>query len=696
MTDAYASLSDFVAIPRIDGLALSPDGTRAVLTVATLDKNGTAYERALWEIPADGSGTPVRLTRSAKGEAGAAFTATGDVLFTSTRPDGGDASEDEKPQLWLLPERGGEARCISRLAGGVSGIATIAADASAAILSAQLMPSASTLEDDARIRQVRTKGKVSAILHSAYPVRHWDHDLGPAEPHLLSLDLDGLPAEEAVPARASAQSGPDAEPDATAPYPRSLPRPQDLTPQPGTSADVAGVAITPDGSTVIAAMQVSVGRSSRYRLVSINVASREHTVIAEQEGYDYVNPAISLDGSILAYGRSAKSTPQGPTDQEIWIADIDGSNARQIAADWDRWVALSQFSADGGALIVTADHDGRCPVFSIDVASGEVTQITHDDAAYMAVAVDRTGAGLVALRSTMIEPLHPVRIGFDGAITRLANPAPVPEVNAQLTDVDVTAEDGARVRGWLLTPAGASAESPAPLLLWIHGGPLNSWNAWSWRWNPALAVARGYAVLMPDPALSTGYGLEFIARGWNSWGSKPYTDLLAITDAVEARPEIDAARIAALGGSFGGYMANWVAGHTDRFNAIVTHASLWAMDQFAGTTDHADYWQSIFTPEAMVENSPHRFVGDIDTPMLVIHGDKDYRVPVGESLRLWAELAEHYAEPDGSMVHRFLYFPDENHWILKPQHAVVWYETVFAFLSDHLLGEKAELPEVLG
>ena len=265
-----------------------------------------------------------------------------------------------------------------------------------------------------------------------------------------------------------------------------------------------------------------------------------------------------------------------------------------------------------------------------------------------------------------------------------------------MTEVDATATDGARVRGWLVLPEGASAEAPAPLLLWIHGGPLNSWNAWSWRWNTMLAAARGWAVLLPDPALSTGYGLEHIARGWNAWGGHPFTDLMAITDAVVDRDDIDEARTAAMGGSFGGYMANWVAGHTDRFDAIVTHASLWALDQFGGTTDDSSYWQSIFTPEALETNSPHRAVADIVTPMLVVHGDHDYRVPIGEGLRLWSELAEHHADPDGRMPHRFLYFPDENHWVLKPQHAKVWYETVFAFLDEHVRGSEWRRPELLG
>ena len=138
-------------------------------------------------------------------------------------------------------------------------------------------------------------------------------------------------------------------------------------------------------------------------------------------------------------------------------------------------------------------------------------------------------------------------------------------------------------------------------------------------------------MLLPDPALSTGYGQDFIQRGWGAWGGPPFDDLMAATDAACAHPRIDATRIAAMGGSFGGYMANWMAGHTDRFAAIVTHASLWALDQFGPTTDTAYYWRREMTPEMTAANSPHHFVDKISTPMLVIHGDKDYRVPIGEA-----------------------------------------------------------------
>ena len=201
-------------------------------------------------------------------------------------------------------------------------------------------------------------------------------------------------------------------------------------------------------------------------------------------------------------------------------------------------------------------------------------------------------------------------------------------------------------------------------------------------------------MLLPDPALSTGYGLDMVRRGWGDWGGAPYTDLMTMTDAALEHPAVDASRTAVMGGSFGGYMANWIAGHTGRFAAVVTHASLWDLEQFGPTTDAAYYWTREMTRERSIAHSPSRFADAITSPVLVVHGDKDYRVPVGEGLRLWWDLCSR-AEDPATMPHRFLYFPDENHWVLTPGHAKVWYETVLAFLDHHVLGQPERVPELL-
>ncbi len=324
-------------------------------------------------------------------------------------------------------------------------------------------------------------------------------------------------------------------------------------------------------------------------------------------------------------------------------------------------------------------------------------RITRDDAAYESLCPAPGGQALYALRASISEPPTPVRIDLSQPGTdpvRLPAPGGSVEVPGRVEEVSASAADGTTIRGWLVLPDGASAESRAPLLLFVHGGPVMSWNSWSWRWNPWLMAARGYCVLLPDPALSTGYGQAFIARGHGTWGDKPYTDLMAITDAVAARPDVDQDRTAMMGGSFGGYMANWIAGHTDRFGAIVSHAGLWALDQMFGTTDNPAFWRRIFghpatEPERYLASSPDLHADSITTPMLIIHGDRDYRVPVTEALRMYAELSSR-----GKRA-RFLYFPDENHWILKPGDIRVWYETVFAFLAENVLGDDWRRPPLL-
>jgi len=652
----FQDLDEFLALPRASGLAVSPDGSRVVTSIAELNEKRTEFVSAIWELDPAGKQPARRLTRGVKGESSPEFTADGDLLFVAARP----TEDDDKPpaSLWRLPAAGGEAVEELALPGGIDAVRTARA-AAATVVAAKLMRSAASADQDKRLRTLRKDNKISAVVHSGYPVRYWDHDLGPDRPHLL--DVGG---------------------------------PRDLTPQPGDALGEADFDVSSDGTFVVTSWHdPAPGASIRGTVVRIDLATAQRSTVADDPDADLEHPTISPDGTAVAFIRETHSTPDKAP--RITLCHMRfGEPFVELTAEWDRWPTSVTWSVDGSVLIVTADEGGRGPVFAVAPSSGAVTRLTDDDYTYSDVRTAPEDV-IFAMRSSYAQPPHPVRIDPDGTVTELSC-AERPKLPGTLTEVTAAADDGQPVRSWLALPHG---DTQAPLVLWMHGGPLASWNAWHWRWNPWLLVARGYAVLMPDPALSTGYGQDFIQRGWGAWGFAPYTDLMAATDAACAHPRVDGTRTAAMGGSFGGYMANWIAGHTDRFDAIVTHASLWALDQFGPTTDGAYWWAREMTPEMAEQNSPHRFVGQIRTPLLVIHGDKDYRVPIGEALRLWFELLTESGLPaavDGTSPHRFLYFPSENHWVLSPQHAKIWYQVVTAFLARHVLGEDVELPETLG
>ncbi|MCX6477118.1 S9 family peptidase [Rhodococcus sp. (in: high G+C Gram-positive bacteria)] len=665
----FDELDDYIALARLSGLVLSPDGSLLICARAVLDDKSAEYVSSLWEIDPEGRRPARRLTWGSTSESGAAFAFDGDVLFTATRAVPGES--DPQPALWRLPAAGGEAQLLISRPGGVSSVSAAKA-APTFVAQTSVMASAISLDQDDQVRSARKDKKVTAMLHTGYPVRHWDHDLGPDHPHLVVAETD---SKESVELR-------------------------DITPTAGAALRETSTTISDDGLFVVTTWTVGdASAARRSTLVRIDTVTGDRVTLVDEADADVYNPVLSPDGTKLAFIRETLTTPESAPRMTLQLYDFGSGAVTGVADGWDRWPTSLAWLPDGSGLVVTADDGGRGPIFTIDLW-GQPVRLTADDAAYTDVRVAPDGESIYALRASYEAPPHVVRVDLrSGEITALRGPDTLPELPGTLTEITARAEDGSTVRSWLALPTGAAPHAPVPLLLWVHGGPLGSWNTWSWRWNPWLLVAKGYAVLLPDPALSTGYGQDFVQRGWGQWGKAPFTDLMAITDAAVAQPEIDPKRTGAMGGSFGGCMANWIAGHTNRFDAIVTHASLWALDQFGPTTDAAWYWQREMSPEMAVENSPHLYVADITTPMLVIHGDKDYRVPIGEGLRLWYELLAESglpADDDGKTDHRFLYFPDENHWVLKPQHTKIWYEVVTAFLSEHVLGEDVALPEILG
>jgi dipeptidyl aminopeptidase/acylaminoacyl peptidase len=670
--DAAAfDLARFLELPRVSGLALSPDGRRLVATVATAATDGKKFASALWELDPDGERQPRRLTRSAPGETGAAFLPDGSLLFTSARPDpeAADDAEDDVAALWLLPPGGGEARLVLSAPGGVAAVET-ARDAGTIAFVANAFPRLETLEEDRELGKARDDAGVGALLFESYPIRLWDHYLGPREPRLF--------AAKPPPAEGRIED------------------PTSLTPAPGRALDEASFSVAPDGATLVTTWETDDDlHNPRAQLVAIDAATGDRRILVDDPESTVGGVACSPDGRWVVCQLSRPGSPDQAPDVTLWLVDVSTGEGRDLLPDFELWPDHPVWTADGGAVLFVADQRGLTPVFRVELHGGVTRLCAEGTFSELCPAPD--GGRLYALRASVSSPPEAVALSLTGTDQR-PDPLPTPgvplEVPSTVTEVTATARDGAPLRAWLVLPGGASPASPAPLLTFIHGGPLSSWSGWHWRWNPHLLAGRGYAVLLPDPALSTGYGQAFVGRGRGRWGEEPYTDLVALIDAAEARPDIDQTRTAAMGGSFGGYMANWIAGQTDRFRCIVTHAGIWSLEQFRGTTDSAAYWEREFgsmdkDPSRYRENSPDRHVDAISTPMLVIHGERDYRVPIGEALRLWTDLKLRGVEA------KFLYFPDENHWILKPSNVRVWYETVFAFLDQHVLGRDWVRPSLL-
>ena len=670
----------FVALPRLSGLRCSPDGSRLVVCVQTPAPDGKVLLSSLWELDPDGGRPAQRLTSPAEGVGNAAFLPDGSLLFTSCRPDPAapeNAEKRDQAALWLLPPGRGEPRLLLAPDGGIDGL-RVARAARTVALAARVFRGAPSLEVDAERARGRKDAGVSAMLFEGYPIRHWDHHLGPRERHLLAMGIPGLEAE-------------------------AVPAPRDLTPEAGASLDAhdeLGFDMTPDGRTVVATVASHADLTHPSAdLVAFDAATGQARTLTPGDAV-YEDPACSPDGTAVACVRTALWDPDHAQEPRLWLVELATGRGRELAPSADLWPHAPTWSPDGSAVFFLSDRQGSGAVFRLDVASGEVACLSASGT-MSDLCQSPDGSCLYGLRSTLRAPGQVVRLHPRTPDQRPAViPSPAVDEEAagapgRTERIEGRASDGTPIGAWLVLPADASPEHPAPLVVFVHGGPLGSWtDGWHWRWNPQVLAERGYAVVLPDPAFSTGYGQAMVQRGWGRWHEAPFTDMLAAVDAAVARPDIDAARTALMGGSFGGYMANWVAGHTDRFRCIVTHASLWELRGFHGATDDGNVWELEFgdpyrDPGRYLEQSPSNAIGSIRTPMLVIHGELDQRVPISEALRLWTDLQRHGVES------KFLYFPDENHWVLKPQNARLWYQTVLAFLDHHVLGAAWERPDLL-
>ena len=669
------TLTSLLDAPRTTGLSCRRDGGPLLASVQSLDGTGRSYATHLAELAGDKNtdyATPRRLTRGAASIGATDIADDGSVFFTAKRA-GDDGEEPGDAALFLLPARG-EARRIATRPGGFGQVVC-----RPGVLVAQLAvhSQANSEEEHAELAKKRSDAKVSGILHAEFPTRRWDSDLGPSVNRLavaqLPQDLGKLSSTSDD--FALKRDGDGLPPLLDFTYPQM---PDGTLIVWEVSADGAWALVTVRRTLIDHIDQVSIHR------VDLTGEHAPQQLLTSQPTDARWLGALSPDDSrvVIEYVHSVDRAGGLTGEQRLW-------------PEFDQW--FDTVWLDDSTLVAASDDHGRGSVWIgglNDSAPRRLAGGPGQKYTYSGLAVH--DGRVVALRSAIDCPPQPVAIDpTSGEVTELANPTGAVKVPGRLDEVTATAEDSTEIRAWLSLPEG---DGPHPLVVFAHGGPWGSWNAWTYRWNPAPFVAAGFAVLLPDPAISTGYGQNMIARGQQQLGGTPFTDIMALTDATEKRADIDSVRTAFAGGSYGGYMTNWVAGHTgSRFKCAVTHASLWNTESMGRTTDNSS-WNDAMAGQSR-EYSPHLYAADIEIPMLVIHGDKDYRVPIGQGQELWFDLLRKTktpAGPDGLTQHRFLYFPDEGHWILGRGNAEVWYRTFIDFLRHHVLGEETQTAAELG
>ena len=675
------SIETLLDATRLTGLETT-EGGRIVARVSALDAKGTSYRGALVEI--DGERL-VPLTRGSASIGAVALAEDGTTFFTAKRV-GEDGEETEDAQLWALPPRG-EARELASRPGGFGGLAV----AGRHLLTELEIHSQATDETThVELSATRTKAKVTAALHSGFPTRYWDHDLGPSRTVLAIAALpEDLATAERTPAPTAEEAGGDED------APTQVLHLRHVTMPPGRLVDWT---VDRTGEQALVAMADT--RDDRLAVTDLYlldlVGAQPPRLLREGTNQLEHGPGeFSPSGDRALIGRHRVWTQTQTMSVGIELLDLATGESAAVWPELDHWV--EPVWLDENTLVATSDDTGRGAVWIGGVSDAAPRRLAggpQQDLAFSDLSI--AGGAIIASASGIAVAPHPVRIDrSSGAVEALPNPADALAQEGTLTEVTATAEDGTALRAWLRLPAG---EGPHPLVVFAHGGPWGSWNAWTYRWNPGPFVAAGYAVLLPDPAISTGYGQSMIDRGQHELGGAPYTDIMALVDVTIAREDIDESATAFAGGSYGGYMANWVAGHTgDRFRCIVTHASLWDTETMGSTTDNAGWHRPMIEQNARY--NPKDSVREIVAPMLVIHGDKDYRVPIAQGHALWHDLNEYSATPrdeHGRTRHRYLYFPDEGHWITGRGNAQVWYETFLGFLDEHVRGETWERPATLG
>jgi dipeptidyl aminopeptidase/acylaminoacyl peptidase len=405
-------------------------------------------------------------------------------------------------------------------------------------------------------------------------------------------------------------------------------------------------------------------------------------------------PSFSHDGKRLAY-RAQKRAGFEADRWQLMVVDCDASGActgkpHSVTADFDGSPGDYVWAPSGDTIYFAADHKGSTLLFTANVNEGRVSPL-HSSGMNSALSVDGSGKHLVVLRTALD---HPGEVFVLSDLQGRVQERNVSQANTKLLaeldrprpeSVMVPVEDGT-MQMWILKPPGFDAEKKWPLAYLVHGGPQGAWeDGWSYRWNPEVWAAQGYVVALPNPRGSTGFGQKFVDEISGDWGGKCFDDLMKGVDYLEKLPYIDKNRMAAAGASFGGYMMNWFQGKTTRFKTLITHCGVYNFDSMYALTDELwfDEWEHGGPPwgtnrESYEKHSPHRLAKNFKTPMLIIHNDLDFRVPVSEGHQMFTTLQRLHVPS------KFINFPDEGHWVLKPANSAYWHREVFAWLTKYV------------
>jgi len=648
-------IETLVAMERLHAHALSPDGTWVAACVLELDQDASAYVGAIYRVPVDG-GTAQRLVSGRFDDRDPAFAADGTLTFTSNR--GPDQTLDQEPQddtprqVWAW--RGSDAERLTDEPLGVKAYQH-ARRAERMVVATPVLLGVPH-EQQAEVAEDLKKGP-SMIRYTSMPVRHWDHWLPEKSIHLV-LYAGG--------------------------------ERRDLTPERDERMTELEWDLSDDGRTLV--LQHVHERADRLRMTGMAVVDVDRgssRVLFDDADWDLHAPHLSPDGATLAVSADLRTEQDVPFDTVLLLALATG-DVRDLTPGRQVSPRVRGWTRDGGSLIATADTRGHVPLYSIDAGTGELTRLTGEGTVH-SVAIGEQRLVISASRF-----VHPPRLSVLDLSTPDAGPRELvlgegsePVEGVSIEHLEVAGADGVPVPYFVLTPADGGHGGG---LVWIHGGPIGAWSdGWHWRWNPLAALHAGWTVAMPNPRGSTGYGRDFVQGIWgNVWGQACATDVLAVTEALAAREGIDPDRLVAMGGSFGGYMTNWLGTQTDRFAALVTHASLWDFRAFHGATDHPSWWAHMFGHEPWQQGehleryNPRAHLDGWTTPTLILHGEKDYRVPIAEALALF-EALQHKGVPSELCV-----FPDENHWILKPRNIVAWYEAFLGFVERVVGGGEGD------